>query len=75
MTRIPAYLLVAVLAVVVVVIGCATALTLNGNVVPTWFEVVASAGFGGVLGAYQPAGSSASPPPAAPPASSIPKAS
>jgi hypothetical protein len=61
MTRIPAYLLLAVLAVVVAVIVCATVLTANGNTVPSWFEWVVASGFGGVLGAYQPA---ATPPPA-----------
>lgn len=52
--KIPEPLLLAVLGLVAVVIGCATALAINGTPVPSWFETLATLGFGGALGAYQP---------------------
>ncbi len=47
--------LIAILFLVAVLVGCATALSATGNAVPDWFQTLAVAGFGGVLGAYQPA--------------------
>lgn len=69
--RIPEPLLIAILAVVAVVVGCATVLTVNGDTVPAWFETLATVGLAGVLGAYRSSApvappSSVSTPPAPP---------
>lgn len=66
MARLSSSVLLAILGLVAVLVGCATALSATGNPVPDWFQTLAVAGFGGVLGAYQPATSAA--PVTAPPA-------
>ena len=51
--RIPQTELLAILALVGVIVIASAALAASGTPVPSWFETLATLGFGGALGAYQ----------------------